>query len=116
MPCDPWAEDSDAGSRALRTGVVTERFGQFGILLPQERETRRAEFELWLRERKTEPDNLFHEISPSAKMGLMDEFCELYNCAVLTSKKYYDLNKYHSLKNEKYNLKRDFTLRDDELV
>ncbi|CAO2833408.1 unnamed protein product [Amaranthus hypochondriacus] len=81
-----------------KPGAVTDSWGKYGVVREVDMWNKRPEFTAWLSEVKQV--NL-ESLSNWEEKKMFKEYMEDYNTATFPSKKYYDLDAYHSRKVEK---------------
>ncbi|XP_057539223.1 vicilin-like seed storage protein At2g18540 [Amaranthus tricolor] len=81
-----------------KPGAVTDSWGKYGVVREVDMWSKRPEFTAWLSEVKQV--NL-ESLSNWEEKKMFKEYMEDYNTATFPSKKYYDLDAYHSRKVEK---------------
>lgn len=102
---EPVSEDWDSdqsGLIAARRGVVTERYGKYGLITEFDKPAKEAEFHQWLLEVKNKSLNC---MSGHDERKIFEEFVEEYNTATFPSKKFYDLAKWEAHMLKKRSLK-----------
>lgn len=89
--------------------AVSQQFGKYGIIKPEDFFNKKPEFLLWAMEVKKENTDAMGQMQMK---DLFKEYIEDYNTATMPSKKYYNLNQWDQLQTNKRSKK----IRGDDMT